>query len=386
MFVRIDNDPRDYAWGSPHAIAHLLGKEASGNPEAELWLGAHPASPSRVLEPKHTGGALTLAAWDESAELPFLLKVLAADGPLSLQAHPSLAQAQAGFARENASGIPLDSAERNYADANHKPELIYALSDTFDALCGFRDPADSARAIRALGGGVTTIETFASTLDGDPRTVLREATSWLLSREDGVEELMAAVVKAATDYQEDEAALEADTVRLLNAGFPGDPGIMLSLLLNRTRLERGEVLYLPAGNIHAYLRGLGIELMAASDNVMRGGLTKKRIDRAELLAILDFAPIEPRPLAPITLGPGLHEFRPPVLDFALVHLTVHDETESIITVPRMAIALCTEGSLELRGKTTSHTLQRGEAVYITADEQALTVSGAGEMFLAQPGG
>lgn len=386
MFVRIDNDPREYAWGSPHAIAQLLGREASGNPEAELWLGAHPTSPSRVLEPEHTGGALSLASWEESAELPFLLKVLAANAPLSLQAHPSLAQAKAGFARENAAGIPLDSPERNYADPNHKPELIYALSDHFDALCGFRSPSESARALRTLGGGETTIETFARSLDGDPRTVVRDATSWLLSGEDGVEELVTAIVGAATDYQDGEAALEADTVRLLNQGFPGDPGIVLSLLLNRTRLSRGEVLYLPAGNIHAYLRGLGIELMASSDNVMRGGLSKKRIDRAELLAILDFSPMDPTPLTPTVLGPGLTEFRPSVPDFVLLHLARQCDAESIITVPRMALALCTEGTLELRGTQTSRTLQRGEALYITADEQTITVSGVGEMFLAQPGG
>ncbi|MBW8873070.1 MAG: mannose-6-phosphate isomerase, class I, partial [Leifsonia sp.] len=179
MFVRIGNTPRDYAWGSTTAIAGLLGTEPSGRPEAELWLGAHPGSPARVLDPALADGADDLAAWERTSGLPYLLKVLAAAGPLSLQAHPSPAQARAGYERENAAGLPADSPDRNYKDPFHKPELIFALSDPFEALCGFRDPADSRAALERLaaaGPGGAVLSGFARTLQGEPGDVLRRAT------------------------------------------------------------------------------------------------------------------------------------------------------------------------------------------------------------------
>ncbi len=287
MFVRIGNTPRDYAWGSTTAIAGLLGTTPSGHPEAELWLGAHAGSPSVILDPEQTDGAADLATWIErdpaealgagATRLPYLLKVLAAAGPLSLQAHPSNAQAEEGFARENAEGIPLDSPDRNYKDASHKPELIFALSDTFDAL------------------------------------------------------------------------------------------------------------YLPAGNIHAYLRGLGIELMAASDNVLRGGLTPKRIDVPELVSVLDFSPIDAAPLAPERPEPGVEVFRPDVPDFALDHIVVGAGTErATVALPGAAIALCTAGDITVAGAAGDVRLTRGQSVFVTPDEQRLTVTGSGTLFVATP--
>ncbi len=277
MFVRIGNTPRDYAWGSTTAIAGLLGTTPSGAPEAELWLGAHPGSPARILDSTQTDGATDLAHWTEtSGKLPYLLKVLAAASPLSLQAHPSSAQALAGFERENAEGLAPDSPERNYKDPFHKPEMIFALSDPFDALCGFREPTDGRAALERLAGGDPAVAAFAATLDGPAAEVLRRATEWLLGGAPEVADVVDAVVAAARDAE----GVDADTVRMLAAAFPGDPGIVLALLLNRVALGPGDALYLPAGNIHAYLRGLGIELMAASDNVLRGGLTPKRRPRA----------------------------------------------------------------------------------------------------------
>ncbi len=422
MFVRIGNTPRDYAWGSTTAIAALLGSRPSGAPEAELWLGAHPGSPSIVLDPAATGGAGDLAEWiardpvtalgraDRSAAggppgLPYLLKVLAAAGPLSLQAHPSSAQARAGFERENAAGIPLDSAERSYKDPLHKPELIYALSETFEALCGFRAPSESAR---VLGGfadvsedaGRAVIQRLsAMLLDAPAERALREATAWLLSGDPVVGGLVSAVVCAAEELGERaqpeqsdhdlsfEVARAVDTVRLLSRAFPGDPGIVLALLLNRATLRRGEVLYLPAGNIHAYLSGLGIELMAASDNVLRGGLTGKRIDVPELLAVLDFAPLHVSTLAPDTSEAGLSVYRPDVPDFALDVVTVGAAVPTTtVRIPGPAIAICTAGEVDLRGVHGSIRLTRGGAVYITLDEERLVASGAGEVFIAVPNG
>lgn len=383
MFVRIGNTPRDYAWGSRSAIAGLLGTEPSGAPEAELWLGAHPGSPARILDPAQTGGAADLAAWPETAHLPYLLKVLAAAGPLSLQAHPSSAQAREGFERENAAGLAADSPERNYKDPFHKPELIFALSDPFEALCGFRDPAVSRKAFEGLAGssGDQRIAAFAATLDGEPGAVLRRATEWLLGGAPEVAELVEAVVTAAGDRDDRDAG----TVRMLSAAFPGDPGIVLALLLNRATLRPGEVLYLPAGNIHAYLDGLGIELMAASDNVLRGGLTPKRIDVAELVRVLDFSPIVATPLAPEHPAAGVEVFRPDVPDFALDHVLVGREVASApVELPGTAIALCTAGAVELTGATGSLRLARGEAAVVTADEGSLAVTGDGTLFVATP--
>jgi mannose-6-phosphate isomerase len=384
MFVRIGNTPRDYAWGSTTAIAGLLGTEPSGGPEAELWLGAHPGSPARVLDPSLVDGARDLAVWEETSDLPYLLKVLAAAGPLSLQAHPSSEQARAGFERENAAGLAADSPERNYKDPFHKPELIFALSDPFEALCGFRDPAESRAALERLaaaapGGAVLT--GFARTLDGEPAAVLRRATEWLLGADTDVDALVAEVVAAARALPDDR---DADTVRMLDDAFPGDPGIVLALLLNRSTLRPGEVLYLPAGNIHAYLRGLGIELMAASDNVLRGGLTRKRVDVPELVGVLDFTPIQATPLQPERPAPGVETFRPDVPDFALEHLSLDAETSPVtIALPGTAIALVTDGEVELRSSGGSVRLARGEAAVIT-DEQELMADGAGTVFVAHP--
>ena len=418
MFVRIGNTPRDYAWGSTTAIAELLGQAPSGAPEAELWLGAHPGSPSAILDPSQTDGARDLAEWiqmeprralgaggtnGELTRLPYLMKVLAAAGPLSLQAHPSAAQAREGFARENALGLPLDSPDRNYKDPFHKPELIYALSESFDALSGYREPAVSAQVLEAIVGSADDGEQelvgllTARLRGGDAGAALRESTAWLLSGDPDVRRLVDVVVAAAertaggagADPVPAEPASElasaADTVGLLARAFPGDPGIVLALLLNRTTLKRGEVLYLPAGNIHAYLHGLGVELMAASDNVLRGGLTTKRVDVPELLAVLDFSPFTVTPLAPESPAQGVAIYRPDVDDFALdvVHLDA-SAPSTVVALPGAATAVCTAGAVELRGAGSGIRLSRGEAVFVTPDEGDLQISGEGTVFIATP--
>ena len=383
MFVRIGNTPRDYAWGSTTAIAGLLGTTPSGAPEAELWLGAHPGSPARILDTTQTDGAADLAHWTQTAgKLPYLLKVLAAASPLSLQAHPSSAQARAGFERENAEGLAADSPERNYKDPFHKPEMIFALSDPFDALCGFREPAESRAALERLAGGDPAVAAFAATLEGEPADVLRRATEWLLGGAPEVADVVDAVVTAAQDAE----GVDADTVRMLAAAFPGDPGIVLALLLNRVALRPGDALYLPAGNIHAYLRGLGIELMAASDNVLRGGLTPKRIDVPELVSILDFTPFAVTPMVRERPAPGVEEFVPDVPDFRLIRIEVGgDVPAASVDIPGTAIVLCTAGDVEVEGATEALRLKRGEAAVVTADERRLSVvGGAGTLFVATP--
>jgi mannose-6-phosphate isomerase len=396
MFVRITNTPRAYAWGSSTAIAELLGTEPTGEPEAELWLGAHPGSPSVIVD---AGFPSDLAAWiaDDptsalgplaaSGRLPFLLKILAASSPLSLQAHPSPSQASVGFARENALGIPLDAPERNYRDAYPKPELIYALSPTFDALCGFR-PLESARAIvnaflDADAGQADPhpqpLEDLLQSLHSDdaPRTTFE----WLLSNGAGVATLVALVTELAPSVS--GFPLETSTVEELSVEYPGDPGIVISLLLNRVRLVQGEALYLPAGNIHAYLSGLGVELMTASDNVLRGGLTPKHVDVAELLSVLDFR-TQPVPyLSPVVVSPSLELFRPDDagVGFALARVT----GDAVLDVEGPAIAICTGGSFSLAGSVSTHPLLHGESVYITPEEARLAITGDGTLFVAMTG-
>ncbi|CAN5342133.1 mannose-6-phosphate isomerase, class I [soil metagenome] len=374
MFVGITNTPRDYAWGSTTAIAALRGVAPSGKPEAELWLGAHPGSPSQLV-----GRPGTLADIVDG-RLPFLLKVLAASTPLSLHAHPTPAQAEAGFARENAAGIPLDALERNYKDPFHKPEIIYALSDPFRALSGFRAVVDT-RAVLEPVADDNRIAPLVRRLSSDAE--LRSTFEWLITRGEGVDDLIAAVVEAASTVD----GPSWETVRTLAEHYPGDPGIAISLLLHTVDLRPGEVLYLPAGNIHAYLSGLGIELMAASDNVLRGGLTPKHVDVPELLEVLEFTPLPAPYLAPRTLGEGVEVFSPDVPDFALTVVSVDAAERGVdVTIPAAgpAIAFAGTGAVVLSGATESFTLDRGSAVYVTG-EAALHVEGDGQLFVATTG-
>ncbi|MET0885310.1 MAG: mannose-6-phosphate isomerase, class I [Mycetocola sp.] len=393
MFVPIANTPRDYAWGSTTDIAALLGVAPSGGPEAELWLGAHPGSPARILTPGAVGGFETLADWVErdpasaglaEPRLPFLLKLLAANAPLSLQAHPSPAQAADGFARENAAGVPQNDPTRNYKDAFHKPELIFALSERFEALCGFRPVADAAADVDALlavpglsADDRAALGSFRSSLDGPDSEVLRRVVGSLLGEDVSV------LVRAVTDAAASAPLTPAvDTVRMLADHYPGDPGIVVSLLIHRVTLRRGEVLYLPAGNIHAYLRGFGVELMAASDNVLRGGLTPKHIDVAELLSVLDFTPLPVPYLQPERAADGVELYRPDVPDFELSHVVASGDGSQTVDLPGVAIAIATAGDLTLAGASGTIDLRQGDAVYVTADEGSIAVRGTGELFVA----
>lgn len=371
MFVGLSNTPRDYAWGSTTAIAELLGRKPSGKPEAELWLGTHPGSPSHVIGAGTHGGAGTLS---ELTTLPFLLKVLAADAPLSLQAHPNLEQAEAGFARENALGIPLSAAERNYRDALPKPELIYALSSDFAALCGFR-PVAATRELLAPLGFDPSVDGLLSRLTDDES--LRSVFAWLLERSAEVLALVDRVSELARGRTEPEFV----AVARLADRYPGDPGVVVALLLNYVVLEPGQVLYLPAGNIHMYLNGLGIELMAASDNVLRGGLTPKHVDVVELLRVLDFRPVPVPLLAPEVPAPGLQVFRPDVPYFELAVVSPVGEPVRFAP-PGESILLCTAGTVSVTGLVSKFELHRGDAAYVTPDEGALGFEGTGTVFLA----
>lgn len=387
MLVAISNTPRDYAWGSPTLIADLEGRTPSGAPEAEVWFGDHPGSPARV----HDGTGMTLDQWladppghlDVPARLPYLMKLLAAGAPLSIQVHPSKEQAARGFAREEAAGIPRDAASRNYKDDNHKPEVIVALSETFTALAGLRDIDATRRLVDELGDGAGVDALRARLATTDAAAALRDTIGWLLgaAARDEIEQIVAA---AAATTSTDFAAELALTASLASA-YPADPGIVVALLMNLVELRRGEAIFVPAGVLHAYVAGLGVEIMAASDNVLRGGLTPKHIDVDELLALVDFTPAAPPRLAPTLAGTGAEVFDAGIDDFALGHLASGEATARL-DLRGVSIALGVAGEAHVTGASGAVvTLKPGQAALVTADESPLAVRGDGEVFVAMPG-
>ncbi|MBX7114023.1 MAG: mannose-6-phosphate isomerase, class I [Myxococcaceae bacterium] len=387
---RLQNTIQEYAWGSQTAISGLLGQPRSSKPQAELWLGAHPLAPSATPQgsllalidgdPVSTLGARVAQRFQN--RLPFLLKVLAADAPLSLQAHPSLAQAQAGFAREEAAGVPLTAAHRNYKDANHKPELICALTP-FEALCGFRKLGASARLFAGLGHAVTTSLSAVLQLGG-----LAGVFETLMTMpKDRTAALLASVVPQLEKLSQgtgDEAVAYRCAHRLAQA-YPGDIGAVSSLLLNHVELSVGQALYLDAGNLHAYLRGVGIELMANSDNVLRGGLTPKHVDVKELLGVLDFSAGPVKVLEPTEAAPGEWTYATAAADFRLSRFSLSAAHAVKPARSGPEILLCTEGTATVEMGNASLTLKRGESAWVAAADGAYTASGNGVLYRATVG-
>ncbi|HEY9357703.1 MAG TPA: mannose-6-phosphate isomerase, class I [Arthrobacter sp.] len=392
----IENVLRDYAWGSTTAIAGLLGRPESGSPEAELWIGAHPDSPSVARlpdgstvpldqliadDPEHFLGAESVAGF--GPRLPFLTKVLAAAQPLSLQVHPSLEQARAGFARENADGVAADAVNRNYRDDNHKPEMIFALTP-FEALCGFRPAAESrgillhlAAAFDAAGAGRPPLlsELLDDLGEADEGTGLRRAFERLIQGGPAVAEataLVAGVLVSGASLEPYRSALA--TVISLNEKYPGDPGVLISLLLNRISLAPGEAVYLPAGNVHAYLHGLGVEVMASSDNVLRGGLTPKFIDVPELLRTIEFKPVAVPMLSAEISGLGQELYQPPFREFQLQRIELAPGASPVpLAQAGAAVVIVVAGSVYLDSPKGDLQLGRGGSAFLAAAEAPVNV-------------
>lgn len=386
--LALDNPTREYLWGSPDYIPRLLGVEATGRPVAELWVGAHPSSPSRSVT-NQVGldeliadapqVMLGTAVTDRfGSRLPFQLKVLAARRALSLQVHPNSEQARAGFAAEDAAKVPLDSAERNYRDRYHKPELVYALTE-FDAFCGFRPVLETADLLDALAvpelmpcrgvllgeDGLRAAFTYLLTLHGEARDCLVAAT-------------MAGCIRLAKGSS--RWAPEARAAALAGSDFPGDVGAVLVLLLNYLRLAPGEAIFLGAGNVHAYLRGACIEILASSDNVLRCGLTAKHVEVPELLRIADFSPLDQPRWQPKRLA-GLTRFECPVPDFALSVLEEGDAVAEVTGVgPHLVLAGEAMVSVSAGDETVS--LAPGHAAFVAAGANACKVTGSGRAFIA----
>ncbi|TQR87599.1 mannose-6-phosphate isomerase, class I [Mycobacterium hodleri] len=380
---------RTYAWGSHTAIAEFTGRPSpTPHPEAELWLGAHPGDPARLegdggerslldtitADPEGQLGAATRERFGDA--LPFLAKVLAAEEPLSLQAHPSAEQAMEGFAREDRLHIPISAPIRNYRDRSHKPELLVALGP-FEALAGFRPVARSIELLRALT--VADLDPFVNLLAGqaDADGLRALFTTWITAPQADLDVLVPLVLDGAVTYLRSgatEFAREAKTALQLGELYPGDAGVLAALLLNRISLAAGEGIYLPAGNLHAYLHGVGFEVMANSDNVLRGGLTPKHVDVPELLRVLDFTPTDESALRPRSAREGIETvYDTPAPEFAvsLLRLDGADLGHEMDAPSRHdgpQVLLCTEGSVQVHGKSSVLTLDRGAAAWVAADD------------------
>jgi mannose-6-phosphate isomerase len=380
---------RTYAWGSRTAIAEFTGRPVPANhPEAELWLGAHPGDPAYLQTEDGEHNLLEVVRADPDGQLgsavrarfgdglPFLMKVLAADEPLSLQAHPSTEQALEGYAREDQAGIPLNSPQRNYRDRSHKPEILIAL-EPFEALAGFRPVQRTREFVRALD--VPALEPYAVLLTGGTEADGLRAlfTTWITLPQPELDILVPAVLESAIRYAQSgatEFAGEARVLLELGERYPGDAGVLAALLLNRIELAPGEAIYLPAGNLHSYVRGVGVEVMANSDNVLRGGLTPKHVDVPELLRVLNFTPTTEDDLRVPTEQDGIERrYRTPASEFAVsvLHLDGDDlghEVDAPCRHDGPQVLLCSQGSVEVIAKARQLRLERGTAAWVSADE------------------
>lgn len=416
---RLTNPIRHYAWGSRTHIAQLCGLDLGDQPAAEMWIGAHPADPSLARppggpdsdgqrldeliagDPRQHLGADVCSAFND--RLPYLMKLLAARDTLSLQVHPPGERARRRYAEQQAAGMPLTAFERTYQDASHKPELLFALT-RFEGMAGFRDTARSAAVLRGLSLG--WLDEVADMIE-DTRTpfqTLREVvTRWLAIQPDEaagrLDELRTACVRAAAAAHEQPPARRAparpthdvtrESLRVYAAvpplidGYPEDPSVLVTLLLNHVVLAPGEAMFIDAGVIHAHTAGFGIEMMAASDNVLRAGLTPKHVDIPELLETTSFNPIPPPHWAPsassdaddVLLAPPVDEFELHVLrlggpDVRLEH-----------SAPR--VVLCLAGTVRVTRHAESLALQQGESVFVSCCQGPVRVGGAGRAAVAQ---
>ena len=391
----LKNCIQEYAWGSRKAIPELLGQSVPADkPQAELWMGAHPKAPSQVLyngiskslpelideNPEEILGKVTAEKF--SGRLPFLFKVLAAANPLSIQAHPDREQARNGFARENEQGILLDAVNRNYRDDNHKPEIICALTP-FWALNGFRQVSEILELVEKTQAPILA-EILLSLRDRPNQAGLREFFFNLMTIE-GKEQRK--IVEAAVDFAEkqvDEDPVWTWMVRL-NQEYPGDIGVLSPTFLNLVKLEPQQAMYLPAGKLHAYLEGVGIELMANSDNVLRGGLTPKHIDVQELLAVLSFSGGELNILRPEKLESGEAVYPTKAAEFVLsvIEVSVNAPFRSARN-RSVEIVICTAGEARVTDLSDGEItlLAKGTSIIVPAALAQYGIEGEATLYKA----
>jgi mannose-6-phosphate isomerase len=411
--IKLVNQIKNYAWGSSQWIPQLTGrKNSSGEPWAELWMGVHPEGPSTLDLPgkavllsdfigKDPQSRLGKAVGREFGALPFLFKVLAAAKPLSVQAHPNLAQGKAGFERENRAGLALNDPARNYKDPNHKPEILCALIP-FRAMCGFREPSaildfltvfsrDAlAKPDTALYAGFTRLRDTLVQAGSETQEALKGFLTALFNMTGEFRRELTVYAAERTPVLEKTAPLEAEiwqTVAYFSRLYPGDPAILSPLYLNLINLAPGEGIYLPAGVLHAYIEGLGVELMANSDNVLRGGLTPKRVDIDELVRILEFRPFSPAILRPPEPAPAFFTYPTDCREFSLSAMRGKGEALPF-PIPGPAIVMVTEGRAVFSyrgGPDETLSLEQGESAFIAPHEKGLTVSGSFALYAAGTG-
>jgi mannose-6-phosphate isomerase len=387
---KLKNPVQHYAWGSHTHIQTLTGASSTTEPMAELWMGAHPVAPSRIFAsndwvplddfirqfPEQTLGGETAKKYHHT--LPFLFKLLAAEKPLSIQAHPDKIRAEKGYARENHLGIAMDDPRRNYKDANHKPECICALTP-FAGLKGFRNIIDIGAQLSGLC----------------PKSLAKELE---ILRTKGLKPFFKALMEIPAARK---TTVIGETVRNANADaianpvfqwvltlfqhYPEDIGILFPAILNLFCLSPGEALFLPAGELHAYLDGFGIEIMANSDNVLRGGLTPKHIDVPELMNILNFSESTLSILRPEPFSLMEAAYSTPAEEFSLSVIMV---TPSAIYASPICrgpeILLCTKGAANLSaaGLSASMEVHKGGSVFIPAGVHEYKIAGNAQIYKA----
>ena len=382
---KLINSVQNYAWGSKTALTELYGiANPSQQPMAELWMGAHPKSSSRIEGADGKAVSLRDVIEHDKAtllgesvakrfgELPFLFKVLCAAQPLSIQVHPNKHNSEIGFAKENAAGIPMDAAERNYKDPNHKPELVFALTP-FVAMNAFREFSEIVSLLQPVSGAHTAIAHFLQEPNAER---LSQLFASLLNMQGDEKSRALAVLKAALNSQQGEPW---QTIRVISEFYPDDSGLFSPLLLNVVKLNPGEAMFLFAETPHAYLQGVALEVMANSDNVLRAGLTPKYIDIPELVANVKFVAKPADQLLTTLVKHGAElDFPIPVEDFAF---SLHDLSaqETAISQQSAAILFCVEGEAVLSKGEQRLVLKPGESAFIGADESPVNASGVGRL-------
>lgn len=383
MLVELSNTPRPYEWGDSHSLATWQGRPMASGPQAELWLGTHPGSEAHVIPSRPGKIPEPLSSWlthqGLAPELPFLTKLLAAGKPLSIQVHPTKAQATAGFVREEAAGVARDAPERNYRDSSDKPEVLIAWSDRFDALVGFQTPDDAAHTLEAITTRVGDTDSVAPAREALVGGI-EGLVGWLFSGKEAVNNLAGAMTEVFQAQGTADASSGLDrTWNAVIPVFPGDPGIVAASFMNFVRLQKGEALFVPAGIVHAYLAGFGLEVMAPSDNVLRGGLTGKHIDLKELVYVVQPVAFPDARLTPEQPNSALTEFAPPGAPFGIVR--VSGKSEQPLSASGPSIVVGHTGTSALSEGTTTYDIIGGHAYIWVPESSVATLSGNGSVYV-----
>jgi mannose-6-phosphate isomerase len=369
--IRLKNHIQHYHWGTKSSIAVLLNQAdlISEAPNAEYWIGAHPSLPSEIAE---TGEPLTnflSSQNDEAAPLPFLIKLLSADSPLSIQVHPNKTQAEIGFERENQSGVEIDAMHRNYKDNNHKPETIFALSP-FEALAGFRSQTDILRDVIALDNELLSRTIIGLSTLPEPE-FLKQMMQFLLTlpRTELTE-----LLNDLLDKHTKKLLPTLATMKHLFTHYQYDPGVLMALMLNKVELQPGDSMFLSAGLPHAYLQGTGIEVMATSDNVLRAGLTPKHVDIRELIRVATFHGQQPL-VESCDFSVGTHTLTVPVPDYQIDIIICKQSTDTIQLNGKTELLLIIQGEFTCNKQH----IRQGESFILTKTYGKFDISGDGQL-------